>query len=436
MKNVIFASYDGEIDPCTGVIYPNMCDKNYRSGANRRPSHFDSHMFHTTQKNGSYRKHILPEYKNVSYIRMDKIHTEFYFFIVNIHNVNFFSEMKDTGLSHVNPKIIEDANAGKCKIIFIQDTEGMSGLIGFPSEFDFKIIQDWCDIFNVNPDSVHYICGNLISDKRAIEQGCKCYVHPISVQETWNNVITFPKSVTEFNPTTPNYLYLNYNRQSRFHRVYMLSKLLKHNLFGKGMNSFNAMGKTANDVVFHLDQIEPGLDECARQLFDLAPIFVDTDNTNITSSAGDLSNYTETFISLITETLTESGTLFCSEKTWRSIIVGHPFMILGSTNALKYLKSQGFKTFDTWLDESYDDHDDLSKKINIIVANLERFNEMSVDELKSIRHQMEPILIHNKNHMIRYSQNKYYYDDTIYSHRKPVELVLSEIWKEMTKDNS
>lgn len=111
-------------------------------------------------------------------------------------------------------------------------------------------------------------------------------------------------------------------------------------------------------------------------------------------------------------------------------------MILGSTGALKYLKSQGFKTFDTWIDESYDDHDDLSKKINIIVTNLERFSKMSLAELKIIRDEMEPILIHNKNHMIRYSQNKYYYDDNTYSHRKPVELILGEIWKELTKDNS
>jgi len=431
----MFASYDSEKDPNTGNVYPNMCDKNYQNDPKGRPSHFDSHMFYTTRKNGSYQHHVLPEYKNISYIPLDKIRAEFYFFIVNIHNVNFFSEMKDTGFSQVNPRIIEDANAGKCKIIFIQDTEGMSGLIGTESEFDFKIIQDWCDVFGINPKAVHYICGNLISDRRAVEQGCKCRVHPVTVQETWNNVLAFPNSVTKFNPTKPNYLYLNYNRQSRFHRIYMLSKLLKHDLFDKGLNSFNAMGKAANDVVHYLDQVELGLAEYGQQLFDLAPIFVDKDNTDITSSVGTLSNYTDTFISLITETLPEPGALFCSEKTWRSIIVGHPFMILGSTNALKYLKSQGFKTFSNWIDESYDDYDDLSKKINIIVSNLEHFNKLSLFELKAIRDEMEPILFHNKNHMIQYSQNKYYYDHNIYSHRKPVELILEEIWKELTKDN-
>lgn len=435
---IVIATYDGEIDPATGVVYPNMCDKNYLNSSTKRPAHFDAHMFQATQANDSYRTHVLYPYKNIYYIPLDKIHTE-YFYIVNTFNVEFYTSMRDVGLNHVNPKIIEDANAGKCKIIFVQDVEGMSGSMGTPGEFDFKIIQNWCDNFNINPDAVHYICGNLIADKRAIEQGCKYHVHPVTTQETWNNVSVFPNPVTEFNPTKLNYLYLNYNRQSRFHRICMLTKLLKHDLFDKGMNSFNTMGKTVNNVMYGLDRFEQGLAEYGRQLFELAPIFVDTDNSNITSSVGDLSNYNDTFISLITETLVEPGTLFCSEKTWRSIIVGHPFMILGSTNALKYLKSQGFKTFSNWIDESYDDYDDLDKKVNIILSNLERFSKMSLDELKAIRDEMKPILIHNKNHMIQYSENKYYYNDGLYerySHKKPVEMILTKIWKQLHKGNA
>ena len=105
-------------------------------------------------------------------------------------------------------------------------------------------------------------------------------------------------------------------------------------------------------------------------------------------------------------------------------------MILGSTNALKYLKSQGFETFSNWIDESYDDYDDLDKKINIIISNLERFNKMTIDELKIIRNEMEPVLIHNKNHMREYSAKKYYYGER-YSHKKPVELILFDIWKQL-----
>lgn len=423
---IVIATYDDTIDSFTGQPYPNMCDKNYLKGSIKIPPNFDEHMFFTTLATDSYKTHVLVPYRNVSYIPLWNI-TIKYFYIVNTFNVKFYDDMRDVGFSHIDSKIIEDANAGNCKIILIQDVEGMSGLVGTFHEYEFRTIQEWCTKANLNPKAVHYICGNLISDKRAQEQGCTYNVHPITTQETWNNITSFPLEVTKFEPSQPNYLYLNYNRQSRFHRVCMLSKLIKHELFDKGMNSFNTMGRKFDEFEYRLEDFEPGLSLYGQQLFDRAPIFVDTDNSKITSSVGDLSNYTDTFISLISETLTEPGTLFCSEKTWRSIIVGHPFMILGSTNALKYLKSQGFKTFSDWVDESYDDYDDLDKKVNIIVSNLERFSKMTVDELKKIRDEMEPTLIHNKNHMREYSKNKYYYQDT-YSHKKPVEMILDEIW--------
>ena len=426
----MIATYDSSVDQYTGTFYPNMCDKNYLNGSTKRPSNFDEHMFKTTLANDSYKTHVLVPYTGLIYIpleKIDKIPIN-YLYIINTFNVNFYDEMKDIGFIHVDPRIIRDANSGKCRIVFIQDVEGMSGLIGTHHEYEFKTIQDWCDKFQINTNSVHYICGNLISDIRAKEQGCTYHVHPVTAQEIWNNIERFPLEITKFEPSNSNYLYLNYNRQSRFHRIFMLSKLMKHGLFDLGMNSFNTMGRTFEMFGYRLEEFEPGISEYGKILFERAPIFIDKDNSNITSSVGELSNYTDAFISLVTETLTEPGTLFCSEKTWRSIIVGHPFMILGSTNALKYLKSLGFKTFSNWIDESYDDYDDLNKKINIIISNLERFNRMSLDELKNIRSEMEPILIHNKTHMKEHCKNKYYYNNGTMSHNRPVELLLKEIW--------
>ena len=390
-------------------------------------------MFRSTLANNSYKTHVLLPYKNVQYFPLNEINSN-YLYIVNTFNTDFFYEMRDIGFSYVDDRILKDANSSKCKIIFIQDVEGMSGIIGTHHEFDFKTIQDWCVNSNINPNAVHYICGNLISNVRAKEQGCKYNVHPVTIQETWNNILGYPPNITKFEPTTSKYLYLNYNRQSRFHRICMLSKLKQQNLFNKGLNSFNTMGRSFNEFGYRLENFELGLSIYGKELFDNAPIFIDQDNSNITSSVGDLSNYQNTFLSLISETLTEPGTLFCSEKTWRSIIVGHPFMILGSTNTLLYLQSEGFKTFNAWVDESYDQYTELDKKINIILSNLKRFSQMSVEELKKIRQEMEPTLIYNKNYMLEYCKKKYYYKD-VYSHKKPVELILEEIWNNLIKGN-
>ena len=44
-----------------------------------------------------------------------------------------------------------------------------------------------------------------------------------------------------------------------------------------------------------------------------------------------------------------------SEKIFKPLAYYHPFVVAGSVDTLKYLKSQGFATFDNLFDESYDD---------------------------------------------------------------------------------
>lgn len=47
-----------------------------------------------------------------------------------------------------------------------------------------------------------------------------------------------------------------------------------------------------------------------------------------------------------------------SEKTYRNISFGLPFVLISTKNSLKCLKEFGFKTFDNFIDESYDNMDD------------------------------------------------------------------------------
>ena len=43
-----------------------------------------------------------------------------------------------------------------------------------------------------------------------------------------------------------------------------------------------------------------------------------------------------------------------SEKIFKPLAYFHPFVVAGSVDTLKYLHSQGFESYDTWFDESYD----------------------------------------------------------------------------------
>ena len=425
------------IDPNTGLHLPNSCDPNYYKEESliKYPLTLGSHMFRSTLDAGtqSYQHHTNPSYNCIQYKSISDI-TENYLYIITVYSTTYFIDNSVFGFKFVNPKVLLDIQNGYCQLVFVNSTEGMSGIKGISQEFDFTIIENWCKEYNIPTDCVHYIHGNLLSKQRAKDQGCTYHVYPITIQECWNDINSYPNTVSIFNPTENlPYLYLSYNRQPRFHRVLMLSMLMKEEIFNLGINSFNAMDRNAQwfeHILRKFDQLEY-LDN-VNKLFDLSPIIADRDNTDITSSVGDLKNYDQTFISVITETLMDEGTLFCSEKTWRSIIVGHPFIILAGKGMLEYLKSQGFQTFSKWIDEGYDDIDNQIDRIKFIVNELKRLSNLPLIQLKNIRKEIEPILIYNKQLMQQRIKDKYF-ENNLYVQFKPIEDILIEISKHNLK---
>lgn len=430
------------IDPNTGLHLPNTCDPNYykEGSLTPYPLTLGPYMFKSTMDAGkdAYQHHTNTLYRCVQYEPVPDI-TGNYLYIVTVYSTSYFTDNEKIGFKFVDPKVLADARDGCCQIVFINTTEGMSGIKGIIQEFDFSIIENWCKEYTIPTRSVHYIHGNLLSKDRATDQGCTYNVYPLTVQECWNNINAYPSGVTKFDPdesvVLPQapYLYLSYNRQPRFHRILMLSMLMKEGLFNLGLKSFNALDRNAQwfESIFRsFGQIE--YYDNVKKLFDQSPIIADCDNTNISSSVGDIQNYNQTFISVVTETLTDEGTLFCSEKTWRSIIVGHPFMILAGKGMLAYLKSQGFKTFSKWINEDYDDMDDQIDRIKCIVGELKRLSKLPLSELKAIREEMEPVLIHNKAVMQKRIKDKFF-ENNEYVMFKPIEDLLIEISKRNKK---
>lgn len=79
--------------------------------------------------------------------------------------------------------------------------------------------------------------------------------------------------------------------------------------------------------------------------------------------------YDATDFSVVVESMIESPT-WISEKTFKPIAYRHPFIVWGSTGTLKYLKEQGFETFNHQIDESYDSIKNHSDRLSMIVAQI------------------------------------------------------------------
>lgn len=102
---------------------------------------------------------------------------------------------------------------------------------------------------------------------------------------------------------------------------------------------------------------------------------------------------------IITETVGDYPYPYLTEKTWKAMFTGVPFMIVGAAGSLKLLQSFGFKTFNNWWDESYDYFPTVADRINKIVCELDILKKLSPDKLCAIKEQITPILKYNQSHL-------------------------------------
>jgi hypothetical protein len=120
----------------------------------------------------------------------------------------------------------------------------------------------------------------------------------------------------------------------------------------------------------------------------------DIHNTNMATHIN-IEHYKKVFVELVTETLHDNNVIFLSEKSYKPIISGTPFIIFGNPGILKELKKQGFKTFDKYWDESYDNEQDLVLRAEKILSILSDLAKLSNNDIENMYADMQDILLHN-----------------------------------------
>jgi hypothetical protein len=100
-----------------------------------------------------------------------------------------------------------------------------------------------------------------------------------------------------------------------------------------------------------------------------------------------------------------SNTIYFSEKTFKPIVAKHPFILLSSPGSLKKLKDLGYKTFDKWWDESYDDAEDYIDRVDMVLKILKELNKKPLSELEVIKKEMKDILDYNLKHYFDIREN-------------------------------
>ena len=198
-------------------------------------------------------------------------------------------------------------------------------------------------------------------------------------------------------------VFICYNHLTAKYRSYRLH--LVSNLIEQDLVRYGSVSLFANDWQQTIEDPENLLDNRARvkiykTLKDVTlPLTIDTDNPVGSMSADvKLDDLTSALFHVVTETIYFQDKLHLTEKVFKPIVARRPFFLVAAPGNLAYLKRYGFKTFDRWIDESYDTETDHYIRIEKVTAELARLCAMDRSALEKMHLEMQEVLEYNFNH--------------------------------------
>ena len=130
---------------------------------------------------------------------------------------------------------------------------------------------------------------------------------------------------------------------------------------------------------------------------DLEHHFTINDAPSWASADYNSKDYIQTLFEVVLETLFDDQRWHLTEKIFRPIACGQPFILASTPGSLKYLKSYGFKTFGDYIDESYDDVVDPIERLAAVTSTMKSISALTFEQKEKLAVCLQPIVEFNKN---------------------------------------
>lgn len=316
---------------------------------------------------------------------------------------------------YLSPKYLSDLQNNKALLLLDQSLEG------YHRTWIFDFFHNECKNYKIDPRNIIYITGNMnvkddyVSwlDRNPMQFKLNVfpYVHFEKDMYVLANRHLYLDTKTKLNIKYKEKnnikLYNCLNKRDRNHRAWFYTKLFQSNLLDDGLIN---MGNFSSGHFMDGLSIEP---EIIRKVNETLPRWIDEpnnihdDNFYIRRIPYELC--LDSFLTVVSEAsfADENNTLFLSEKTFKAIVCRHPFIILGDRGSLAKLRELGYKTFDGFIDESYDELPS-HKRMDAIINALQKLKKEK--NLIKWYKRLQPILDHNYNRLKNRSIRK---NDTV-----------------------
>lgn len=305
--------------------------------------------------------------------------------------------------TYLNKKYLNDLKSRKAMLLIDQSLEG------YQTNWLWKYFHDECTNYKINPESIIYVTGNLIADE-LYREWCqdnninnKIHVVP---NTHFEHDVKFMADSMELDITVDRHLQYKkdnvhgiktYNclmKRLRAHRCWWYTYLFKNNLLDDGlvsMNRFSRKHTCFDDRFLTHDMCKKSNEILPLEIYGKSNV-EKPDNFYIRRILPEV--HLDTWVSVVSEASfsDDDHTVFLSEKLFKPIVCMHPFIVVGNRNSLKKLREMGYKTFEGYIDESYDDLPTLDRFVAII-DTIKKIQ--TIEDKLSWYESMRDILEHN-----------------------------------------
>lgn len=350
----------------------------------------------------------IDDFKNFNYYWVEYANSDC---LINLHKV-------------IPADILQDIKSGRLILVPYHSHEGNTDVIEPVYQYaviELGIPEEFIHIYTESPTiktTIKEVAGKL--GKKTL----RCFnttMFENFTQQTIRYVKEFKKdALITLESKEYTKKFLNFNRRWRWHRPSLVAHMYLEGILDKG---YVSLGPCDNDWGWnnawnhmlrahsHHPDIRQRLIDNKETIFSIPNLFLDQPDLNINHAQllpSTLDMYRNTYFSVVTETnffQEQEPALFLTEKIFKPIAHKHPFIVLGRPKTLSYLKDLGYRTFNTVIDESYDEETDDVLRMMMILKEIKRLCNLSGSEF-------EKFLFHAKracdyNYKIIKSKNRF-----------------------------
>ena len=113
--------------------------------------------------------------------------------------------------------------------------------------------------------------------------------------------------------------------------------------------------------------------------------------------------YSDSWYSLVTETIFDYAHTFRTEKIWKPILMAHPFVVAANAGYLQDLRSAGFRTFGHLIDEGYDQIDNPHHRIERVIDTVCDIGQQGAAEFWQASRD---VCKYNQQHLVEYNREQ------------------------------